>query len=55
MITTLDAPFSLRKGNDEISTARDAHALYARFGFAPLARPERFMELHRPDVYDTRV
>lgn len=30
---------------------RDAHALYARFGFAPVARPERFMEIHRPDVY----
>jgi len=30
---------------------RDQHALYARFGFAPLARPERFMEIHDPDVY----
>jgi GNAT superfamily N-acetyltransferase len=30
---------------------RDAHGLYARYGFAPLARPERFMEIHRPDVY----
>ena len=30
---------------------RDKHALYARFGFAPLARPERFMEIHDPDVY----
>jgi len=30
---------------------RDAHALYARFGFQPLARPERHMEIHRPDVY----
>lgn len=30
---------------------RDAHALYAKFGFEPLARPERFMEMHRPDVY----
>jgi GNAT superfamily N-acetyltransferase len=30
---------------------RDAHSLYARFGFEPLARPERFMEIHRPDVY----
>ena len=29
---------------------RDAHALYARFGFEPLARPERFMEIHKPDV-----
>jgi GNAT superfamily N-acetyltransferase len=30
---------------------RDKHALYARFGFAPLARPERLMEKHDPDVY----
>lgn len=30
---------------------RDAHGLYAKFGFAPLARPERFMERHDPDIY----
>jgi len=30
---------------------RDQQALYARSGFAPLARPERFMEIHDPDVY----
>lgn len=30
---------------------RDAHALYAKFGFAPLARPERFMEILTLDVY----
>jgi N-acetylglutamate synthase-like GNAT family acetyltransferase len=30
---------------------RDAHGLYARFGFEPLAVPARFMELHDPDVY----
>lgn len=29
---------------------RDAHALYARAGFTPLAAPEIFMELHRPDA-----
>jgi len=32
---------------------RDAHSLYARFGFEPLAVPGRFMELHAPDVYAT--
>ena len=31
---------------------RDAHGLYAQFGFKPLANPDRFMELHNPDVYD---
>jgi GNAT superfamily N-acetyltransferase len=30
---------------------RDAHAIYARCGFAPLAHPERFMEINRPDIY----
>jgi GNAT superfamily N-acetyltransferase len=32
---------------------RDAHAVYAPFGFRPLAHPERVMELHRPGVYET--
>ncbi len=27
---------------------RDAHGLYAKFGFKPLAAPDRFMELHNP-------
>jgi GNAT superfamily N-acetyltransferase len=30
---------------------RDAHELYAQFGFAPLAAPDRFMERHKRDVY----
>jgi GNAT superfamily N-acetyltransferase len=30
---------------------RDAHGLYAQFGFTPLKSPDRFMELHQPDVY----
>lgn len=30
---------------------RDAHGLYAQFGFTPLLSPERFMQLHDPDVY----
>lgn len=30
---------------------RDAHDLYWRYGFAPTARPERFMEMVRPDIY----
>lgn len=29
----------------------DAHALYAGHGFRPMARPERWMERHDPDVY----
>jgi GNAT superfamily N-acetyltransferase len=30
---------------------RDKHRLYAKFGFAPLAWPDRFMEVFDPDVY----
>ena len=29
---------------------RDAHALYQRFGFMPLAAPERCMERHNPQA-----
>lgn len=29
---------------------RDAHGLYAKYGFAPLAAPERFMERYDPDA-----
>jgi GNAT superfamily N-acetyltransferase len=36
-----------------ILTTRDAHGLYSQVGFTPVKVPERFMELHRPDVYDT--
>jgi hypothetical protein len=31
---------------------RDAHTLYEKFGFKPLAAPERIMEVHNPDVYN---
>ena len=30
---------------------RDAHTLYEKFGFKPLAAPDRMMEIHDPDVY----
>jgi len=30
---------------------RDAHGLYAQFGFTPLANPATMMEVLRPDVY----
>ena len=29
----------------------DAHGLYAKNGFTPLAKPATFMERYRPDVY----
>jgi GNAT superfamily N-acetyltransferase len=30
---------------------RDAHDLYTKFGFTPLAAPDRFMERLAPNVY----
>jgi GNAT superfamily N-acetyltransferase len=30
---------------------KDAHALYAKFGFTPIKPPNTWMEIHRPDVY----
>jgi GNAT superfamily N-acetyltransferase len=30
---------------------QDAHGLYAQYGFSPLKAPERWMEIHRADVY----
>jgi GNAT superfamily N-acetyltransferase len=37
-----------------ILATRDAHELYARFGFAPLANPARFLERFTPDLYAGR-
>jgi GNAT superfamily N-acetyltransferase len=37
-----------------ILLTRDAHGLYSQFGFTPLKAPERYMELHRPEIYDVR-
>jgi GNAT superfamily N-acetyltransferase len=36
-----------------ILLTRDAHGLYSQFGFTPVKASERYMELHRPDVYET--
>jgi N-acetylglutamate synthase-like GNAT family acetyltransferase len=30
---------------------RDAHALYARFGFEPMADASRYLQIHQPAVY----
>jgi GNAT superfamily N-acetyltransferase len=34
----------------QLST-RDAHGLYARYGFAPLSDPDRLLEIRREDAY----
>jgi GNAT superfamily N-acetyltransferase len=30
---------------------QDAHGLYEKLGFAPLAHPEHFLTIHHPDIY----
>jgi GNAT superfamily N-acetyltransferase len=34
-----------------VLVTRDAHGLYAKFGFTPIAHPERYMEKLQPDIY----
>jgi len=34
---------------------RDAHGLYKKFGFTPLALPDRWMEVHDPDIYKSKI
>lgn len=34
-----------------VLATRDAHGLYARYGFTPLHQPEAFMERWNPEVY----
>jgi len=34
-------------------TTKDAHQLYARSGFVPVKWPERYMEILRPNIYET--
>jgi GNAT superfamily N-acetyltransferase len=46
---------SLRGLRRFVLVTRDAHRLYEQFGFCPLAAPDRYMELHRPDVYANAV
>lgn len=33
----------------------DAHGLYTQFGFQALKEPERFMEIYRPNTYETEL
>jgi GNAT superfamily N-acetyltransferase len=37
-----------------ILLTRDAHELYAKSGFTPLKAPDRYMELHRANIYEIR-
>jgi GNAT superfamily N-acetyltransferase len=35
-----------------VLTTRDAHGLYAQYGFASPKFPERYMEILRPNMYE---
>lgn len=35
-----------------IILTRDAHELYRKFGFAPVKKPQNYMENHVPDIYE---
>jgi len=34
-----------------VLATRDAHGLYAQFGFTPLNNVDRWMQIHNPDIY----
>ena len=51
MLDALFADVQVQGLRRMLLATRDAHALYARYGFTPLAAPERMMEVHRPHVY----
>lgn len=48
--TLLDHP-SVQGLRRFLLATRDAHGLYARFGFTELAEPQIFMSVHNPDIY----
>lgn len=51
IVETILAHPSLQGLRRILLATRDAHELYAQFGFEPLATPESFMSIHRPNVY----
>jgi len=51
MIAALKAHPDLRGLRRWMLFTRDAHSLYARFGFGPLEHPERAMLLDSPDIH----
>jgi len=51
IVETILAHPSLQGLRRILLATRDAHRLYAQFGFEPLATPESFMSIHRPNVY----
>jgi len=51
MMKTIVAHPDLQGLRRFVLITRDAHWLYDRVGFRPLAAPDRYMEIHRPNPY----
>lgn len=51
MMEALTAHPELQGLRRMLLVTRDAHGLYEKFGFQPLAAPARFMERHHPSPY----
>jgi GNAT superfamily N-acetyltransferase len=51
LIETIQAHPDLQGLRRFLLATRDAHALYAQFGFRPLAAPERMMEVRNPPAW----
>ena len=51
LIETVLAHPSLQGLRRVLLATRDAHGLYAKFGFHAPARPEIYMEIHTPNLY----
>jgi GNAT superfamily N-acetyltransferase len=51
LVETIQAHPDLQGLRRFLLATRDAHGLYAQFGFAPLAAPDRMMEIRDPDPY----
>ncbi|QHL88428.1 GNAT family N-acetyltransferase [Nibribacter ruber] len=53
MLEALQAHPQLQGLRRWLLATRDAHSLYAQFGFTPLPSAEPFMQLHTPNAYQT--
>ncbi len=51
LVETIKAHPDLQNLRRWMLVTADAHTLYERFGFTVTKHPERYMEIHRPDIY----
>ena len=55
LMQTMVAHPQLRGLRRWVLATRDAHGLYEKVGFKSLAKPERWMEIHIPDIYKKKI